>query len=93
MIDSSKQHDSQLRRSDFLALHDPVVKIVVEMSVSHLEVQILEDCGVVHQVEAVVDVEAVALGQDQCVADQIAVLHCGCEVVEGVAGLSQRRST
>lgn len=83
----SKQDDSEFGGRDFLALHDPVVEVVVKVPVAHLEVQVLEDRSVVHEVEAVVDVEAVPLGQDQRVPDQLAVLYGGGEVVEGVAGL------
>lgn len=52
-----------------LALHDPVVDVVVEVAVPHLEVQILEHCLVVHQVEAVVHIEVVLLAQHQRTLD------------------------
>lgn len=63
------------------------------MPVAHLEVQVLKDSCVVHQIEAVVDVKAVPFGQDQGVFDQLSVLNGGGEVVEGVAGLRGERST
>lgn len=58
------------------------------MSISHLEVQIIEHRPIVHQVEAVVHIVALLLGQDECVLDQFLVVDGGGEVVEGVAGLS-----
>lgn len=70
-----------------LALHDPVVEVVVEVSVADLEVQVIEDECVVHEVEAVVDVVAELLGEDECVLDEFLVVDGGGEVVEGVAGL------
>jgi hypothetical protein len=56
--------------------------------VSHLEVQVLEEAGVVHEVQTVVDVVAELLGQDQGVSNELLVVDCGCEVVEGIAGLT-----
>jgi hypothetical protein len=43
---------------------DPIVKVVVEDSISSLEVQILEDGCVVHEIQAVVDIVALLFGED-----------------------------
>ena len=60
----SEEDDPELVGLDFFALHDPVVKVVVQVSVSNLEVQVLEHCCVVHQIQAVVHVVALLLGQN-----------------------------
>jgi hypothetical protein len=76
---------------DLFALHDPVVKVVVEVAISNLEMQVLEDCRVVHQVQAVVHVEAFLLCQDQGVLDQLLQGHRCREVVERITRLKLKK--
>ena len=78
----------------YLALaHHPVVEVVVEHPVSSLEMQVLEDAGVVHQVQTVIHVETFLLGQDQGVFDQLFIGDRRGKVEERVAGLSQTEDT
>lgn len=83
----SKEHDSQLCRGDLFAVHDPVVHVVVEFTIAHLEVQVFEGSRIVHQVQTVVDVEPLFLCQDQRILDQFYVGHRAREIIERVAGL------
>lgn len=78
---------------DLALFHDPVVNVVVQDSISSLEMQVLEGCRVVHQVQTVVHVVSLLLGQDQGVLDQFLIGDGGAEVEEGIAGLSQARDT
>jgi hypothetical protein len=75
------------------ALHDPVVHIVVEVAVSHLEVQLFEEGSVFHDVETVVHIEPLFLGEDQGVPNEFAVVDGSGEVVKGIARLIQQQST
>ncbi len=63
------------------------------MAITDLEVQVLEHSAIVHQVQTVVHIVPLLLGQDQRVLDEFLVVDGGGEVVEGVAGLSGRGST
>jgi hypothetical protein len=52
---------------DLFAFHDPVINIVVEITIANLEMEVFKDSGIIHKVEAVVNIEVFLLGQDQCV--------------------------
>lgn len=60
---------------DLFAFHDPVIKVVVEVTISNLEMEVFEDCSVIHQVETVVNVEVLLLCKDKGVFDQLVEGH------------------
>jgi hypothetical protein len=78
----SKQDHSEFFWFNFSAFHDPVVKVIIQIAVSHLEMQFLEHGGVVHQVETIVHIEALDLGQNKGILDQHVKVNGSRKVVE-----------
>ena len=60
---------------DLFEFHDTVIKVVVEVTISNLEMEVFEDCSVIHQVETVVNVEVLLLCKDKGVFDQLVEGH------------------
>lgn len=48
-----------------LSFHDPIVQVIVQMSISFLEVKFLEDGSIFHYIQTVVNVATNILGKDQ----------------------------
>jgi hypothetical protein len=71
----SKEYNTELIGRDFFAFHDPVINVIVEVTIANLEMEVLKYSGIVHKVEAVVDIEVFLFGQDQCVFDQFIKGH------------------
>ena len=71
----SKEYNTKLIGWDFFAFHDPVINVIVEVTIANLEMEVLKYSGIVHKVEAVVDIKVFLFGQDQCVFDQFIKGH------------------
>ena len=66
----SKEYNTELIGWDLFAFHDPVINIVVEITIANLEMEVFKDSGIIHEVEAVVNIEVFFFGQNQRIFDQ-----------------------
>lgn len=78
---------------NLLVFHDPIIEIVVQVTIALLEVQFFEGRGVLHQIQAVVHIAVEFLGHDQGIVDQLLVGHSRGEVQERIASLDYTQFT
>ena len=67
----------------------PVVEIILQVPVTDPELEILEDSSVLHEVQAVVDIHMLHLGEGQGVLEEIHDGDGGGHVVVGVGGVER----
>mmetsp|Transcript_62819 Transcript_62819/g.132646 ORF Transcript_62819/g.132646 Transcript_62819/m.132646 type:complete len:304 (-) Transcript_62819:653-1564(-) len=77
-----EQDETDAVRRDLGAL--PVVEVVLQVTITHAELQLLQKAVVLHDVQSVEDVEVVLLGEDEGIVHQLVQGDCGGHVPIGV---------
>jgi len=61
-----------------------VVEVVLEVSITNTELELLDEVGIIHQIQSIEDIKVKLLGEDECVTHELIEFACGGDVVIGV---------